>query len=136
VELEGSNVFAGRRIERFFDKVGELADVVGVGIDGGVGQMADHHVFGQPPSDRAGAFLVGRHVASRERKEGCGFPSTVVKKRESASPFYRNVRCNRTSREAQKKAPRQASKSTSVGKDAKLSKGKDAIASTSLVASK
>jgi len=70
VELEGPNVFAGRRIERFFDKVGKLADVVGVGVDGRVGEMTNHHVLGESGGDGAGAFLVGRHVGSKAKRRG------------------------------------------------------------------
>ena len=97
MELEGSNVFAGRRIERLSDKVGKAADVVGVGVDRGLGEVADQHVLGQPPGQRAGAFLVRRHVASRS-EEGAlkESPLRLLAQTRSASPFYRNVRYNRT----------------------------------------
>jgi len=48
-------------IERFLNKVGKPPDVIGVGIDGSRCRVADQHVFGEPPSELAGAFLVRCH---------------------------------------------------------------------------
>jgi hypothetical protein len=61
IKLKGPNVFDGRPIERFFDKVGKPSHVVRVSVDGGVGEVANHHVFGKPLGDGATSFFVGRH---------------------------------------------------------------------------
>ena len=48
-------------IQRSAEVFAEPLDVVGVGIDGPLGQIADQHVFGHPLGDRGqGAFLMGR----------------------------------------------------------------------------
>jgi hypothetical protein len=97
MKLEGSNVFAGRLLEWLFDKVGKLADVIGVGIDGGLSQVTDHHVFGEPLSELAGSFLVGCHVGLQvERRELLSFQQCLPIKKAQAPP-YRNVRFNRNS---------------------------------------
>ena len=61
MKLEGSNVFRGSTVERFSDEVIEVANVIGVSINGGLGHVADLQVFGEPLSDVARAFFVRRH---------------------------------------------------------------------------
>ncbi len=56
------NVFNGRMIERFLDKVGESFGVVGVSIDGCGGEVSDSHIFGEPNGEVAGTFIVGTHL--------------------------------------------------------------------------
>ena len=41
--------------------------MVGVGVDGGVGKIADQHVFGESFGDGAIAFSVRRHVVTSVR---------------------------------------------------------------------
>lgn len=55
-------------VERFFNKVGKPSDVVGVGIDGGIGHVADHQIFGEPLGDFASSLFVGRHKVLLKEK--------------------------------------------------------------------
>ena len=62
MQLEGSDVFRGGAVERFLDEVEEVANVVGVSINGCVGHVANLKVFGKPFYDLASSFFVRRHV--------------------------------------------------------------------------
>jgi len=63
MELEGTEVF-GRGVLQSLgaEKVIELADVIGVSVDGCLGQIADFHVLGHAPGDLGESVLIGRHV--------------------------------------------------------------------------
>ena len=93
MELEGSNVFRSGAVERFLDEVEEVANVVGVSVDGSLGHVANLKVFGESLCDLAGAFSIRSHVVDPGVFEKGN--SRVLTKAESASPFKRNVRYNR-----------------------------------------
>jgi len=61
VQLEGSNVFDGRPFEWFIDQVGKSSHMVGVSIDGGVGEIANHHVFGESFGELTFSFSIRGH---------------------------------------------------------------------------
>ena len=67
VKPEISDVFDGGTIRRLSDEVGETPGVVGVGIDGGRSAVANFHVLGESPGDRAQAFFAGRHGGCTHR---------------------------------------------------------------------
>ena len=57
--------------------------MVGVSIDGRVGEIANHHVFGEPPGERTCSVFVRRHgVVSLNRDGG----SSIMFERGSSIP--------------------------------------------------
>ena len=94
VKLEVSNVFRVCAVDRFIGKVGKPLHVVGLGINGCLGHVANHQVFGKPLGDGAIAFLVGHHVVALRvgefrkgtREERERDPTRVLAKAKSASP--------------------------------------------------
>src|SRR6056297_406134 len=64
VKLKVPDVFDGRTVQRFFDKVGEPPRVVGVGIDGVRGEVTDLHVPGESSGDRIVVLFVRAHGGS------------------------------------------------------------------------
>jgi hypothetical protein len=61
VELEVSNVFDGRKVQWFLNKVGKSLGVVGVGIDGSGCEVSDSHIFGESNGKVAGPLFMRRH---------------------------------------------------------------------------
>ncbi len=61
-----SNVFNGCIVQRLFDEVVELTDVVGVGVNGSGGEIANFDVFGESFGEIAGTIGIRRHVGSGE----------------------------------------------------------------------
>ncbi len=95
MQLEGSNVFRGYPLERFLGEVGEASHMVGVGIDGGLGQVANLQVFGQSLRDGTRTFSEGSHLGFISKEETERGTSTMHQETKSASSFYQNVRYNR-----------------------------------------
>jgi hypothetical protein len=67
MQLKVTNLFGPGVFDRgTVEKVGETADVIGVSIDGGLGQMSDLHITGHPHGDFGETILVRSHAAVLE----------------------------------------------------------------------
>ena len=62
VDLKTTHVFGCGRLQRLAEKLGESSHVIGVGIDGRLGLVADLHVLGHPFGDRRESLLIGSHA--------------------------------------------------------------------------
>ncbi len=64
MQLEISNVFNGCIVQRLFDEVVEFTDMVGVGINGVGGEIADSHILGESLGEVSRTFVVRCHTGS------------------------------------------------------------------------
>ena len=60
-ELILANLFRSQLIGRLAKELAELVDVIGVGVDGTVGEVSQLHIFGHALDVRVESSLVRRH---------------------------------------------------------------------------
>ena len=84
----------------------EVADVIGVSIDGAGREIADQHIFGHSLGERRETIAIGSHEKSSLLSEKDADTPIVHRLRlrmlahpRRASPFNQNARYNRTSSE-------------------------------------
>lgn len=56
MQLKTANILRRGVFERLTDKVSEFSDVIGVGVNGGLGEISNFHTTGHSLSDRGESF--------------------------------------------------------------------------------
>jgi hypothetical protein len=69
IQLILANLFRSELIGRFARELAKLVDVIGIRVDGGVGQVSQLHITDHALDEGIHSFLVGCHgMFSRQRK--------------------------------------------------------------------